>query len=137
MKEKIENLINKLNIGLIERDEQIKIALLALLSGENLILIGPPGTGKSQMTRRLANVIKESSYFEYLMTKFTTPEELFGPISIKELEQDRFHRNTESYLTDSHVVFLDEIFKSNSAILNSLLTIMNEKLYPTCLLLFL
>ncbi len=129
MKEKIENLINKLNIGLIERDEQIKIALLALLSGENLILIGPPGTGKSQMTRRLANVIKESSYFEYLMTKFTTPEELFGPISIKELEQDRFHRNTESYLTDSHVVFLDEIFKSNSAILNSLLTIMNEKLY--------
>ena len=129
LKEKIEILIEKLNIGLIEREEQIKIALLAVLTGENLLLIGPPGTGKSQLTRRISNAFNDSSYFEYLLTKFTTPEELFGPISIKELENDRFHRNTESYLTDSHIVFLDEVFKSNSAILNSLLTIMNERLY--------
>lgn len=129
MKKKIEILINKLNSGLIERDEQIKIAILSILSKENILFIGPPGTGKSQMTRRLANIIKDGDYFEYLLTKFTTPEEIFGPISIKELENDRFHRNTLSYLTDSTIVFLDEIFKANSAILNSLLTIMNEKLF--------
>lgn len=129
MKEKIENLIKKLNIGLIEREEQIKIALLAVISGENILFVGPPGTGKSQLTRRIAKVFKNTDYFEYLLTKFTTPEELFGPISIKELENDKFHRNTESYLTDSDIVFLDEVFKANSAILNSLLTIMNEKIY--------
>ena len=129
LKEKIEVLIKKLNIGLIEREEQIKIALLAVLSGENILFVGPPGTGKSQLTRRISNVFLDGSYFEYLLTKFTTPEELFGPISIKELENDRFHRNTEGYVPDSHIVFLDEVFKANSAILNSLLTIMNERLY--------
>ena len=129
MKNKIEILIKKLNVGLIEREEQIKIALLAAISGENILFIGPPGTGKSILSRRITNVFRTVDYFEYLLTKFTTPEELFGPISIRELENDKFHRNIEGYLTDSEIVFLDEVFKANSAILNSLLTIMNEKIY--------
>lgn len=129
LKNKIEVLIKKLNVGLVEREEQIKVALLASISGENILFIGPPGTGKSILSRRISNVFNNIDYFEYLLTKFTTPEELFGPISIKELENDKFHRNIEGYLTDSEIVFLDEVFKANSAILNSLLTIMNEKIY--------
>lgn len=129
LKNKIEILIKKLNVGLIEREEQVKIALLSAITGENVLFIGPPGTGKSILSRRIANVFKDVDYFEYLLTKFTTPEELFGPISIKELENDKFHRNIEGYLTDSEIVFLDEVFKANSAILNSLLTIMNERIY--------
>ena len=105
------------------------MALLAAISGENILFIGPPGTGKSVLSRRITNVFSNVDYFEYLLTKFTTPEELFGPISIKELENDKFHRNIEGYLTDSEIVFLDEVFKANSAILNSLLTIMNERIY--------
>ena len=122
-------IINELNKGLIEREAQFKLGLLAIVSGENILFIGPPGTAKSKIGRRLSHILKNSSYFEYLLTKFTTPEEIFGPISLKELENDKFHRNTKGYLTDSNVVFLDEIFKANSAILNSLLTILNEKIY--------
>ena len=129
MKEKFIKIINELNKGLIERESQVKLGLLAIVSGENILFIGPPGTAKSKIGRRLSHILKKSSYFEYLLTKFTTPEEIFGPISLKELENDRFHRNTKGYLTDSNVVFLDEIFKANSAILNSLLTILNEKIY--------
>ena len=129
LKNKIEILIKKLNVGLIEREEQIKMALLAAISGENILFIGHPGTGKSVLSRRITNVFSNVDYFEYLLTKFTTPGELFGPISIKELENDKFHRNIEGYLTDSEIVFLDEVFKANSAILNSLLTIMNERIY--------
>ncbi len=129
MKEKLKYILDDLNKGLIERDEHIKLVLLSLLANENIILIGPPGTAKSEISRRLSEVIEDSSYFEYLLTKFTTPEEVFGPISIKELENDRFHRNIEGYVTDSNIVFLDEVFKANSSILNSLLTIMNERIY--------
>ena len=88
LKNKIEILIKKLNVGLIEREEQIKMALLAAISGENILFIGPPGTGKSVLSRRITNVFSNVDYFEYLLTKFTTPEELFGPISIKELENE-------------------------------------------------
>ncbi len=129
MKEKLKYILKDLNKGLIEREEHIKLVLLSLLANENIILIGPPGTAKSEISRRLSEVIEDSSYFEYLLTKFTTPEEVFGPISIKELENDRFHRNIEGYVTDSNIVFLDEVFKANSSILNSLLTIMNERIY--------
>ncbi|HOT75860.1 MAG TPA: AAA family ATPase [Candidatus Wallbacteria bacterium] len=92
-------------------------------------MVGPPGTAKSEIARRLSHVIKNGEYFEYLLTKFTTPEEIFGPLSIKELKDDRFSRNTQGYMPDAKVAFLDEIFKANSSILNSLLTIINEKIY--------
>jgi len=132
MKQKIKTLLKQLNHGLVEREETINTALLTVLAGENLVLIGPPGTGKSLIARRIAESFEHSSdngYFEYLLTKFSTPEEIFGPLSITELKADRFKRNTAGYLPTVHMAFLDEIFKASSSILNALLTILNERIY--------
>jgi MoxR-like ATPase len=133
--ERIVTLLIQLNHGLVDRDTTLKSALLSILAGENILLIGPPGTAKSLIARRItqsfthehqANTIP---YFEYLLTKFSTPEEIFGPLSISELKQDRFKRNTAGYLPSVKIAFLDEIFKASSSILNALLTIMNERVY--------
>lgn len=129
LRQKLEFILDKLNQGLVSRENSIKLSLLTILSGENVILIGPPGTAKSLIARRLSSIIKGGSYFEYLLTKFTTPEEIFGPLSIKELEKDNFKRKTESYLPKAQIAFLDEIFKANSAILNSLLCLLNERIF--------
>jgi MoxR-like ATPase len=126
---KVKKNIENLNKGLIEREEIISLALLTILSKENILLIGPPGTAKSEISRRVSSVIEKSNYFEYLLTKFTTPEEIFGPISIKNLEKDIFKRVINGYMPSSHITFLDEIFKANSSILNALLTLLNEKIY--------
>ena len=130
MRERIQALLAHLNHGLVEREGAIKAALLAVLAGENIVLVGPPGTGKSLIARRIAESLsdpKQPSYFEYLLTKFSTPEEIFGPLSISELKKDNFKRNTEGYLPSVRLAFLDEIFKASSSILNSLLTILNER----------
>src|SRR5699024_10873117 len=103
--------------------------LVALLSKQHILLIGEPGTGKSLLSMEFANIIDKSSYFQWLMTKYTTPEEIFGALSIKELEKGVHKRNTNGKLPEAELVFLDEIFKSNSAILNSLLTLINERLF--------
>ena len=134
MKQKILALLNELNYGLVEREQTLKTALLTVLAGENLVLIGPPGTGKSMIARRIADGLthsndKDTDYFEYLLTKFSTPEEIFGPLSISELKKDNFKRNTAGYLPSVKIAFLDEIFKASSSILNALLTILNERLY--------
>jgi MoxR-like ATPase len=132
MKQKIQTLLTHTNHGLVEREEAIKLALLTVLAGENLVLIGPPGTGKSMIARRVAEILEthqDAGYFEYLLTKFTTPEEIFGALSITELKADRFKRNTTGYLPTVQIAFLDEIFKASSSILNSLLTILNERIF--------
>lgn len=130
MKTKIQTLLDQLNHGLVERNDILKTALLAVLAGENVVLIGPPGTGKSMIASRIAKSLHNSDgYFEYLLTKFSTPEELFGPLSISELKKDRFKRNTAGYLPAVNMAFLDEIFKASSSILNALLTILNERVY--------
>lgn len=131
MRQKIQTLLEQLNHGLVEREEVLKMALLTVLSGENIVLIGPPGTGKSMLARRIADglAVGKEDYFEYLFTKFSTPEEIFGPLSITELKNDRFKRNTSGYLPTVKMAFLDEIFKASSSILNSLLTILNERVY--------
>jgi MoxR-like ATPase len=136
MKQKIQILLDQLNHGLVERKQTLKTALLTVLAGENLVLIGPPGTGKSLIARRIADSLSHEGgdrtgqdYFEYLLTKFSTPEEIFGPLSITELKADRFKRNTAGYLPSVRMAFLDEIFKANSSILNALLTILNERKY--------
>jgi len=127
--QKINDLALDLHQSLVDRWTAIQAAILALLTGEHLVLLGPPGTAKSLLVRELCNRLKGATYFEKLLTKFSTPEELFGPLSLAALEKDLYKRVTAGSLVEAHIAFLDEIFKANSAILNSLLTLINERLY--------
>lgn len=112
-----------------EREAEINGSLLAVLSGENLLFLGPPGTAKTQLAKNICQSIEGGNFFNYLLTSFSTPEELFGPLSLKALEKDEFRRKIDGCLPTAHIALLDEIFKASSAILNSLLTILNEHKY--------
>jgi len=124
----LEGAVQAMQTGLIERDTEVRLLLLAGLCGEHILYLGPPGTAKSELGRRLSQLTK-GSYFERLLTRFSVPEELFGPLSMRALEEDKYVRKTRGYLPNADVAFIDEIFKANSAILNTLLTILNERLF--------
>ncbi len=126
---RITNIIQAISSGMHEREEIMAVALLGALSGQNTFLFGPPGTAKSLISRRLACAFQEPSYFECLMNRFTEPSEVVGPVSVKALKEDKYTRKTEGYLPTADFAFLDEIWKSSPAILNTLLTIINEHIY--------
>jgi MoxR-like ATPase len=128
MNQQIQQLRADLSARFPERRDVIDGALAAVLAGEHVLLLGPPGTAKSALARAIAQAFG-GTYFERLLTKFSTPEELFGAISLKALEQDRFARVTAGKLPEAEFAFVDEVFKANSAILNSLLTLVNERVF--------
>lgn len=120
----------KLKSVLVDRDEEIDTIACAFLTGTNVLLIGEPGTGKSLVVNEFAKLVgmgPENGYFHYLLTKYTEPSEILGPIDIKSLREGKYEVITKNKLPEASLVFLDEVFNANSAILNSLLTLINEK----------
>jgi MoxR-like ATPase len=128
--QKVREVGRALDDRYLDKGELVRMLLVTLVAGEHMLIVGPPGTAKSALVRQLARLI-DARYFEYLLTRFSEPNEIFGPIDIKAFREGSYVRRVESMLPDADIVFLDEIFKSNSAILNSLLSILNERRFFT------
>ena len=137
-KQQVEALLEELNEGLYGKEETIRIVLLAILAGESAFLLGEPGTAKSMISRRISDAFEDVDstlpenkgvvkYYEYLMNQFSTPDEVFGPVSLESLKKDEYKRITDRFLPKAKFAFLDEIWKASPAIQNALLTILNEK----------
>ena len=131
--EELRKKINRFRVSLgrffVQKQEIIDLMVVAAIAQEPLLLVGPPGTAKSDLVLKFKDAlgVDETEYFEYMLTRFTEPSEIIGAIDIGELREGKYIRRKEGKLPTAKIAFLDEIFKSNSAILNILLTIINEK----------
>jgi MoxR-like ATPase len=128
----IENLNKVLTFvknSFVGKNEIVDLLGISLLARENAFLLGPPGTAKSAIIRQLSDCIQGGKNFEYLLTRFTEPNEIFGPFDIRKLKEGELITNTEGMMPEASMVFLDEIFNANSAILNSLLMALNERIF--------
>ncbi len=128
--QKVRDVGRVLDERYLDKSEIVRLLLVTLVAGEHMLIVGPPGTAKSALVRHLARLV-DARYFEYLLTRFSEPNEIFGPVDIKAFREGTFVRRVEAMLPDAEIVFLDEIFKSNSAILNALLSILNERRFFT------
>lgn len=127
--EKLNNVLNYVKNSFVGKDEIVDLLGICLAARENAFLLGPPGTAKSAIVRLLSECIEHGNNFEYLLTRFTEPNEIFGPFDIRKLKEGDLVTNTEGMMPEASMVFLDEIFNANSAILNSLLMALNEKIF--------
>ncbi len=129
---KVEEELSKL---FFERKEEIRGLLVGLLAREHVLLLGPPGAAKSELAEELCSRIVwdegegHTGYFRWLLSRTSTPEELFGPVSLRALEEDSYRRKTKGKLPEASIAFLDEVFECNSAVLNGLLSVLNERLF--------
>ena len=126
--QRLGQVARQLEASFLGKSESIRLMMIAAIAGEHMVLIGPPGTAKSALIRMFAKLV-DATYFEYLLTRFTEPNEIFGPIDITAFREGEYRRRMEGMLPQAEVVFLDEVFKANSAILNSLLSVLNERVY--------
>lgn len=126
---KMSQIFVEMNNLFVERDELIKLMELAIVTGTNLLMLGPPGTAKSAITYEMCGRIENANYFQWMLNKTSDPSEILGPFSVKEMENDKFMRITTGKLPEAHIAFMDEVFKSNAPTLNALLTIMNEHIF--------
>src|SRR4051794_31736188 len=120
--------VDELKRRFVGRDEVLDLIALAVVAGEHLFLHGPPGTAKSALIRQFAQAV-QGSYFEYLLTRFSEPNEIFGPIDLVRLREGAVATVTTGMLPEAEFAFLDELFNANSAILNNLLTVLNERVF--------
>ena len=124
----LREVVDRLKTKFVGRDEVIDLIALALVAGEHLFLLGQPGTAKSALIRQFAEGVR-GRYFEYMLTRFTEPTEIFGPVDLARLRDGVVATVTSGMLPQAEFVFLDELFNANSAILNNLLTVLNERIY--------
>lgn len=130
IQDRIRDILQCISVGIYGKESILSKVLLCAIAGESLFILVPPGTAKSLIARRLKSVFKDAKAFEHLMSRFSTPDEIFGPVSISKLKnEDKYERLVEGYLPDASVVFLDEIWKAGPAIQNSLLTAINERVF--------
>lgn len=127
--EKICNIKNSINDVVVDREQELDLLLCGVLSGEHCLLVGDFGTAKTMLTNMLVSSIEGAEKFFVLLNKFSTPEEVFGPINIPKLKEGLYCRNIKGKLPTVHIAYIDEIFKASTAILNTLLRVLNEREY--------